>query len=216
MPEAGGASISGMDLVALVRSLAALPSETDWLELKRDNSDPEMIGRAVSALANSARLADRPHGYLIWGVADSDHSIMGSGFVPGRTKKGNEGLINWLTRLVDPPTRFQFDHVEIDGADVVVMTVEAAVRQPVEFQGRAHVLNVTSVVVQGSLGLPRAGWAGVVGLRRHRADDVFLLGDPVVPVVGVPRPRWSSSAVAGGPGALPVPHEVTPARGRSW
>lgn len=54
-------------LASLVRELARLPNETEWLEFKRNNEKPEAIGEYISALSNSAALADKAHGYLVWG-----------------------------------------------------------------------------------------------------------------------------------------------------
>jgi len=45
---------------------------------------------------------DQPHGYLIWGVQDDTHAIVGTSFVPLATKKGNEPLENWLLARVAP------------------------------------------------------------------------------------------------------------------
>ena len=42
------------NLDLLVKQLITLPNETDWLEFKHNNFDPEMIGKDISALANSA------------------------------------------------------------------------------------------------------------------------------------------------------------------
>ena len=42
------------NLQLLIKELISLPSETEWLEFKHNNFDPEMIGEDISALANSA------------------------------------------------------------------------------------------------------------------------------------------------------------------
>ena len=44
-------------LEGLLRELCALPHETEWVEFKEDNTDPQEIGEYLSALANSAALA---------------------------------------------------------------------------------------------------------------------------------------------------------------
>lgn len=40
--------------VSLVRELCALPSETEWVEFKVNEAEPENIGENISALAHSA------------------------------------------------------------------------------------------------------------------------------------------------------------------
>jgi ATP-dependent DNA helicase RecG len=47
-------------LAALVRELIALPRETEWVEDKQNNTNSEMIGQYISALANSAALEATP------------------------------------------------------------------------------------------------------------------------------------------------------------
>ena len=62
----------------LVRELCALESETEWVEFKRNNADPKIIGKNISALSNGAALHDRPFGYLIWGIDDDSHQVVGT------------------------------------------------------------------------------------------------------------------------------------------
>ena len=39
--------------------------EVTWVEFKQNNSDPDMIGVRVSAIANAARLAGQQTGYML-------------------------------------------------------------------------------------------------------------------------------------------------------
>lgn len=55
----------------LIRELISLPYETEWVEFKHNNYEPQMIGEYISALGNAATLCGRPKAYLIWGVDDS-------------------------------------------------------------------------------------------------------------------------------------------------
>lgn len=41
-------------LSALLIELLALPLETEWVEWKHNNENPELIGETLSALSNSA------------------------------------------------------------------------------------------------------------------------------------------------------------------
>ena len=54
--------------IALIDELRQLPAETEWVEFKRDNVDPERMARTMSALSNAARLAGQPFAYLLWGT----------------------------------------------------------------------------------------------------------------------------------------------------
>ncbi len=126
-------------LISLVRELARLPSETEWLEFKRNNERPEAIGEYISALSNSAALCDKPHGYLVWGVSDDSHEIVGTSFEPRSAKVGNEELENWLLRLTHPKIPFQFLEVDIDGLHVVLLEIGRAYRHPVQFQNNEFI-----------------------------------------------------------------------------
>lgn len=46
-------------LQGLVRELCKLPSETEWVEFKVDNTHPQEIGEYISALANASALAGK-------------------------------------------------------------------------------------------------------------------------------------------------------------
>jgi len=37
----------------LIRELISLPNETEWVEFKHNNDEPQMIGEYISALGNS-------------------------------------------------------------------------------------------------------------------------------------------------------------------
>ena len=86
-------------LVSLVHELCKLPRETGWVEFKENNGDPDEIGEYISALANSAVLADKSSAYLVWGVRDGCQDIVGTTFDPFAAKVGEEELENWLLRF---------------------------------------------------------------------------------------------------------------------
>jgi len=126
-------------LTGLIRELCKLPRETEWAEFKENDAEPETIGEYLSALANSAALAGKAFAYLVWGIRDSDHAIVGTQFSPLARKVGNEELENWLLRVLLPKIHFRFFSVEIDGLSLVILEVERAFRQPVQFKGREFV-----------------------------------------------------------------------------
>lgn len=55
-------------LAGLVRELRKLPQETEWVEFKHNNANPQELGEYLSALANSASLLGKVNAYLVWGV----------------------------------------------------------------------------------------------------------------------------------------------------
>ena len=73
----------------LVKSLAKLPMEVEWAEFKVNNKEPERIARYISALSNVVTLCDRAYGYIVWGIRDDTHEIVGTDFEYRKAKKGN-------------------------------------------------------------------------------------------------------------------------------
>lgn len=126
-------------LLHIVPQLAAMPAESEWVEFKENNIDPEMIGITLAALANSAALHGQPYGYIVWGVRDPDHVVVGTTADPLRGKVGNEDLLNWLTRSLSPEPYFEFTDVKVGSTRTVVATIEAASFQPVQFKGTAYI-----------------------------------------------------------------------------
>ena len=81
---------------ALVRSFTKLPTEVEWVEFKVNNRDPERIAKYISALSNVATLLDKPFGYIVWGIDDEAHAILGTNFDYRKAKKGNSFVTDKL------------------------------------------------------------------------------------------------------------------------
>lgn len=126
-------------LISLVQELRKLPNETEWLEFKHNNDDPQEIGEYLSALANSAALFGKAHAYLVWGIENGTHAVIGTSFSPLTAKVGNEALENWLLRLLSPKIHFRFYPLEMDGYPLVLLEIGRAFRHPVQFQNHEFV-----------------------------------------------------------------------------
>jgi ATP-dependent DNA helicase RecG len=127
------------NITAIFRELLSLPSETEWVEFKHNNSNPQEIGEYISAVANSAALHGRDSGYLVWGVEDGSHLVVGTSFRPRQSKKGNQELESWLMQLSQPRVAFEIHEFEFEGKPVVLIIVPAASYQPVRFSGEEFV-----------------------------------------------------------------------------
>jgi len=123
----------------LVRELAKYDRETPWVEFKENKADPEEIAERISGLANSAALHKRQHGYMIWGVRDEDHALVGTSFKPWLAKKGNEDLVNWLRRTLSENADFEFGECPIGDDRFVVLTVGRAGTEPVKHSNVAYI-----------------------------------------------------------------------------
>ncbi len=128
------------DLVALVDRLRSYPTEMEWFELKVNRYVPQEIGQYLSALANSACLARRPQGYLVFGVDDNTHAVVGTTFNPYSCKvKGNQDLLIWLTSGLEPKVGFDTNILDHPDGRVVLFRIDAAHGEPVCFQGTAYI-----------------------------------------------------------------------------
>ena len=131
---------NGFDYLALVNLLRSYGQEEDWFEFKLNKDMPEMIGKYVSALSNSAAISQHPYGYLVWGIDDSTHEVVGTSFRPKEEKKGNMDLLNWLVINTTPRINIDFIDVEtIEGKHIVVLEIPAAVSEPVRFMKEEYI-----------------------------------------------------------------------------
>jgi predicted HTH transcriptional regulator len=70
----------------------------------------------------------------VWGVKDSDHEVVGTGFRWQRSV-GGEPLEHWLARQVQPDIGFRFHEAAVRDQRVVVLEVPAARISPTSFAG---------------------------------------------------------------------------------
>ena len=122
------------ELKHLVDDLRLLPRETEWVEFKHNNADPDPIGEYVSALSNAAALHRRNNGYILWGIEDGTHELLGTTFRPRDAKVGNEELENWLLCLLTPRIDVQIHEGDVDGKHLVLFVIQPAAHQPVRFK----------------------------------------------------------------------------------
>lgn len=126
-------------LEKLVSELAKLPNETEWVEFKLNNTNPEEIGSDISALSNGAALHEKDRAYIIFGIDDEKHSIVGTTFKPRQAKRGNEELESWLSRKLEPRINFLIFEFEYQAKPVVIFEICATVDRPVSFDNKAYI-----------------------------------------------------------------------------
>lgn len=81
-----------MDIETLVRNFTQMPGEVEWVEFKENLQNPDDIGEYISALSNAASLDDQHFAFMIWGIQDNSHAIVGTTFSPHTQKIGNGDL----------------------------------------------------------------------------------------------------------------------------
>lgn len=136
----------------LVYSLVGFPSETEWLEFKHNNTNPETIARDISALANSAAYCGRDAAYKVWGVDDASRALVGTSFDPSNSKKGNVLLPIWLKQVLTDNASYDFSTATNGTLRFVILAVRPATDRPVYFDGKAYIRegSSTSQLTPGS------------------------------------------------------------------
>lgn len=127
------------DLTDTLDRILGLGRECEWIEFKENNGDPQMIGEYISALANSAALEGRTRAYLVWGVNDAELTVVGTTFDPTLARIGQEELIGWLTRQLQPHVYFAFKEVTYQGERLVLLEVSPPSERPVRFGGEEYI-----------------------------------------------------------------------------
>ena len=128
------------DDMELMYSLIGYPNETEWIEFKTGNNEPNHIGRDISALANSAAYLGRTRAYKLWGVSDDTHTLTGTSFNPYQAKgKGNQDLLIWLRTFLSNHASYEFRLIQHNGLSFVVLEIEPAVGKPVYFDNVAYI-----------------------------------------------------------------------------
>ena len=130
-------------MTGLITELRKLPRETGWLEFKENNCSPEDIGEYLSALSNTAALEGKANAYLIWGIRDGSHEVVGTSFKPGQASKGGQELESWLLCMLSPRLHFRFHELIYEGKPVTVLEIPRASGSPVQFR-KAEFIRVGS------------------------------------------------------------------------
>jgi ATP-dependent DNA helicase RecG len=132
--------MTDLTLQSRLDSLLALPVETEWVEFKHNNANPEQIGEYLSALSNSAVLHEQSRAWLVWGVRDSDHAVLGTTFKPRETKVGNQELEGWLTTQSYPRVDFRIHEFDYrPDARVVLFEIMPCWHTPVRFGDQEYI-----------------------------------------------------------------------------
>lgn len=96
-------------LIEILNRLRMMPSETEIVEFKKaENSFPDSeLGEYFSALANEANLKGADKSWLVFGVDNNTHRVLGSNYKPTRPS-----LDEMKKRVADQTTnRITFDEI---------------------------------------------------------------------------------------------------------
>lgn len=123
----------------LVNKLRSYKNEENWFEFKVSNFNPDMIGEDISALANTAAYDEKTCAYMIWGIDDKTHDIVGTTIDQYSKLVGNQEIESWLRNLISKNAEFEFHKIEMpdrngDNRPLVVIIIYSATSQAVTFK----------------------------------------------------------------------------------
>ncbi len=125
--------------IALIDDLCSQSTEHSLLEFKQNNTDPKLIAKLCSALSNAARVAQQDCAFVLWGVQNDDHRIVGTDFDPDKQTVGNHVFQLWLAQRLSPSIAFTFRSVAHPDGRVVILEIPAATTAPVTVDDIAYI-----------------------------------------------------------------------------
>jgi len=126
-------------LEKLIKNLISLPSETETVEFKENKFNEDDIGERISALSNSANLHDKKNAFLVFGIQDNTHNVVGTSFSPSNEKIGNDQLEFWLSRKISPRVDFRIHEFNYEAKKIVIFEIPPAINQPIKFNNIAYI-----------------------------------------------------------------------------
>ncbi len=122
----------------IIDELRIYDSEREWFEFKTNKFDPKDIGEYISALSNSAAFEGRKKAYLVWGINDANHDVVGTKLDYNKEVNG-EPLKHLLARQLSPDIHFEFEETIMQGKRVVLLSIPAAKNVPTSFANERYI-----------------------------------------------------------------------------
>lgn len=127
--------MNNQDLIQLVDELRALPKENEWVEFKTGTATTnDRLGQYISAISNASCIANQAFGYLIFGIDDNTHSVVGTKYNFKNSKEGNEELELWIRRYLHPSVRFQHFTCAYNNLYLEIFKIPSANGEPTNFK----------------------------------------------------------------------------------
>jgi ATP-dependent DNA helicase RecG len=128
------------ELMVILNGLRILPEETEVVEFKeaKEGHHFDKIGKYFSALSNEANLKGKPYAWLVFGVENKHHKIVGSRY------RNNRKDLDSLKGEIANKTTNRITFIEIhelitDNGRVVMFQIPAAPRGlPVAYEGHYY------------------------------------------------------------------------------
>lgn len=131
-------------LTSILDSLLSLPAETEVVEFKRAewNFDDRDLGQYFSALSNEANLKEKDCAWLIFGIENKSHEVVGSQY------KNSRPALDAIKKKIADQTTGRHTFVEIyellyrNGKRVVMFQIPPAPQGiPIAFQDHYYTMD---------------------------------------------------------------------------
>ena len=122
----------------IIKNLISHQTEEEWFEFKENWYEAHGIGEYISALSNAAAICRQEYGYLVWGVNNETHEVLGTKFNYRVDVKG-EPLEHYLARQLKPDIVFSFHEVDFANKRVVLLEIPGAKNVPTSFDGMRYI-----------------------------------------------------------------------------
>ncbi len=126
--------------IHVLETLLSLSSENEVVEFKeaKNNYDFTKLGKYFSAISNEANLCGKPYGWLVFGVEDKKHTVVGTNYRSNRTDLDKlKGEI--ASKTTNRITFIEIHEVIKGGGRVLMFQIPAAPRGiPVSFDGHYY------------------------------------------------------------------------------
>ena len=125
------------ELLIILKGLIKNP-ENEYIEFKeaKDNFDIDKLGRYFSAIANEATLKNKQFGWIVFGISDNNHQIVGTNFY-------DKNNFNKVKKMISENTTDNISFIEIypliyNNKRVVMFQVPSAIGMPVKWKKIAY------------------------------------------------------------------------------
>ncbi len=115
-------------------------NELSHIEIKENNIDPNLIGRSISAIANTCVLENKEKGFLVFGVTDNNLEIVGVTFDPFNLKYGNtnQDMEIYLRQML-LGADFRFVPIKTKTKDFLIIEISKSLARIATFQKKSYI-----------------------------------------------------------------------------
>lgn len=124
--------------IDILENLLSLNEEYEWFDFKENWFNKDEIGECISALSNGAALCGKEYGYLIWGINNENHEVVGTNINLNKDID-NEPYKHYLARNIKPSLPFEVVEFMYREKRVVMLIIECAKSIPVTFKNETYI-----------------------------------------------------------------------------